>query len=124
MMTMIFLLSISILQWLSENETSLCHHKLCLLPPVKLYVAVVSVIQVVAYPPPPPVGDFMHELSNDGARAQFDKLINRVLLPVMVDCAKVGGTEGQWVGGAIEEWVGEADRVGRWGICVCTSMCH
>ena len=36
----------------------------------------------------------MHELSNDGARAQFDKLINKVLLPVMVDCAKVGGAVG------------------------------
>ena len=42
----------------------------------------------------------MHELSNDGARAQFDKLINRVLLTVMVDCAKVGGAVGRTVGGA------------------------
>ena len=44
--------------------------------------------------PPSPTGDLMHELSNDGARAQFDKLISRVLLPVMVDCAKVGGAVG------------------------------
>ena len=48
--------------------------------------------------PPPPTGDLMHELSNDGARAQFDKLIHRVLLPVMVDCAKVGGAVGGTVG--------------------------
>lgn len=41
----------------------------------------------------PSLCDLMHELSNDGARAQFDKLIHRVLLPVMVDCAKKGERE-------------------------------
>ena len=31
----------------------------------------------------------MHELSNDGAREQFEEFLNEYILPHMVACAKV-----------------------------------
>ena len=35
------------------------------------------------------IGDFMHELSNDGARDQFESLLATVIVPAMIKCAKV-----------------------------------
>jgi BTB/POZ domain-containing protein 10 len=37
--------------------------------------------------------DLMHELSNIGARQQFEEHIERKLLPILVDCAKKGERE-------------------------------
>lgn len=35
------------------------------------------------------VGDFLNELSNDGAKQQFEKYVTQDILPVMVHCAQV-----------------------------------
>ena len=35
------------------------------------------------------LGDFLNELSNDGARAQFEKYLQKNLLHAMVQCAQV-----------------------------------
>ena len=35
------------------------------------------------------VGDFLNELSNDGAKHQFEKYVTHDILPVMVHCAQV-----------------------------------
>ena len=34
-------------------------------------------------------GEFLHELSNDGAKHQFEKYVAEDILPVMVHCARV-----------------------------------
>ncbi len=35
------------------------------------------------------VGDLLNELSNDGAKSQFERYLKDQLMPVMVQCAKV-----------------------------------
>ena len=40
------------------------------------------------------VGDFLNELSNDGAKMQFENYLKESLFPAMVLCAKVGGGRG------------------------------
>ena len=35
------------------------------------------------------VGDLMHEISNDGARDQFEALLATVIVPAMIKCARV-----------------------------------
>ena len=35
------------------------------------------------------IGDFLNELSNDGAKHQFEKYVTQDILPVMVHCARV-----------------------------------
>ena len=35
------------------------------------------------------VGDLMHEISNDGARDQFEGLLATVIVPAMIKCARV-----------------------------------
>jgi len=35
------------------------------------------------------IGDFMHELSNDGAREQFESLLATLIVPAMIKCARV-----------------------------------
>ena len=35
------------------------------------------------------LGDFFHELSNDGARNQFEQYVKMYIMPAMVQCAKV-----------------------------------
>lgn len=35
------------------------------------------------------IGDFLNELSNDGARDQFGIYLSNDILPVMVNCARV-----------------------------------
>jgi hypothetical protein len=35
------------------------------------------------------LGGLLHELSNEGARQQFDALLEELLLPQMVQCAQV-----------------------------------
>ena len=37
----------------------------------------------------PLLGDFLHELSNDGARAQFEEYLEPYIIPAMVHCARV-----------------------------------
>lgn len=45
----------------------------------------------VLYPPPP--GALMHELSNDGARRQFECYLEEMVLPLMVASAQSGERE-------------------------------
>ena len=33
--------------------------------------------------------DFMHEISNDGAKKQFDIYLTKTILPVLAECAQV-----------------------------------
>ena len=40
------------------------------------------------------VGDFLNELSNDGAKHQFEKYVTQDILPVMVHCAQVSCSSG------------------------------
>ena len=35
------------------------------------------------------IGDLMHEISNDGARDQFESLLATVIVPAMIKCARV-----------------------------------
>lgn len=35
------------------------------------------------------LGDFLHQLSNDGAKIQFEVYLEPFILPAMVQCAKV-----------------------------------
>ena len=35
------------------------------------------------------LGDLMHEISNDGAREQFESLLATVIVPAMIKCARV-----------------------------------
>ena len=39
------------------------------------------------------VGDFLNELSNDGAKQQFEKYVTQEILPVMVLCARVSASD-------------------------------
>lgn len=38
------------------------------------------------------LGDFLYELSNDGARMQFESFLDNQIMPAMVLCAKVRST--------------------------------
>lgn len=44
-------------------------------------------------PPPLPSGALMHELSNDGARRQFESYLEEMVLPLMVASAQSGERE-------------------------------
>ena len=52
-------------------------------------------LQSISYPAPPhlPPGGLLHELSNDGARHQFEEFLESLLLPLMVRAATSGDRE-------------------------------